>query len=254
MSYNERQTLDLTYNILYEMSVEIDKIYLGDCFELMKNIPDGRINLIVTDPPFGGAGGSGGNEVADGELGGGGNVCYDIERFAREVERLQGDDINAYFFCKKAQVAEYLRVYSLMMGCSFEVLCWHKSNPVSACSTKYTSDTEFCLYFRKGKRQIHPSCPEDAATYFIGEVDPIDMKRWKHPSMKPLDFVRRIIRNSSNESDIVLDPFLGSGTTALAAIRENRHYMGFEVNRDYYTIASKRVTDEVCSPRLMFMI
>jgi len=70
-----------------------------------------------------------------------------------------------------------------------------------------------------------------------------DKKMYEHPTIKPLELIRRLIRNSSKENDIVLDCFLGSGTTAVACILENRKYIGFEINKKYFDIANKRISE-----------
>lgn len=72
-----------------------------------------------------------------------------------------------------------------------------------------------------------------------------------HPTQKPEKLIERLILASSNEGDIVLDPFLGSGTSAVVALRHRRHYLGFEINADYLRLALKRlqITTETQSPR-----
>lgn len=80
--------------------------------------------------------------------------------------------------------------------------------------------------------------------YYVTATNKADKDLYKHPTIKPIDIIQNIIINSSVEGDIVLDPFLGSGTTAVAAVNTNRHYIGFELNPVYYDTACKRL-DEV---------
>jgi len=231
--------------------MELDKIYNIDCFEGMKSIPDGSVNLIVTDPPYivSKSGGGSVNKVKklDKSLEGlddaGLRMGYDIEAFAREVKRLQGGGINAYFWCNKAQIADYFKTYVEGMKCKYEIICWHKQNALPTYFNKYLSDTEFCLYFHTGGF-THPKSYEDAKTYEVGYINHEDKKKWGHPTIKPVEIIRRLIRNSSKEGDIVLDPFMGSGTTAVAAMKEQRHYIGFELYPEYYKIALKRISTE----------
>lgn len=70
-----------------------------------------------------------------------------------------------------------------------------------------------------------------------------DKKRYGHPTIKPLEIVQNFIANSSEPGDIVFDPFLGSGTTAIAAVNTGRHYIGFELNPGYFNIACKRLDE-----------
>ena len=61
------------------------------------------------------------------------------------------------------------------------------------------------------------------------------------PTIKPLNIIQTLIVNSSNECQTVLDPFMGSGTTAVACIKEKRHFIGFELNKEYYDKACQRI-------------
>ena len=78
----------------------------------------------------------------------------------------------------------------------------------------------------------------------FGEINSKDKNKYHHPTIKPLNFIQKLIRNSSKEKDLVLDPFMGSGTTAVAAIKEKRRYIGFETNKQYYDVALKRIEAE----------
>ena len=71
-----------------------------------------------------------------------------------------------------------------------------------------------------------------------------------HPTQKPVELMSQLIVASTKESDIVLDPFMGSGTTAIAAIREKRNFIGFELNKEYYDKACKRIKMELAQPTL----
>ena len=62
-----------------------------------------------------------------------------------------------------------------------------------------------------------------------------------HPTQKPVDLIKKMISKYTNENAVILDPFLGSGTTAIAALKTNRHYIGFEINPDYFDVACKRL-------------
>ena len=238
--------------------IEIDKIYNEDCLIGMQRIPDGSVNCIITDPPYvisrTKGGGSVNNikkfnvslqQLDDANLRDG----YDMVSFAREVKRLQGDRINAYIWCNKAQIADYFKIYVGEMGCKFEILCWHKDNALPTYSNKYLTDTEYCLYFHNGGF-THPKDYDDAKTYYVGLINHKDKKLWHHPSIKPQGLIQRFIRNSTNEGDIILDPFIGSGTTAAAAICEKRRFIGFEIHEEYYKMACRRIREEQAQLKL----
>lgn len=67
-----------------------------------------------------------------------------------------------------------------------------------------------------------------------------------HPTQKPLKLIRRLIEASSNEGDIVLDPFSGAGSTQISSIQLNRHYIGIELDEEYYRIGLQRIKQEKC--------
>lgn len=124
--------------------------------------------------------------------------------------------------------------------CRFEILTWHKTNPIPTCNGKYLSDTEYCLLFRGENTKIGGTM-ETKKKYYISEINKKDKDLYKHPTIKPLEFVKHHIINSTNENDVVLDCFCGSGTTLVACKELGRNYIGFELNPDYYKIAVDRV-------------
>ena len=73
----------------------------------------------------------------------------------------------------------------------------------------------------------------------------MDKKEYPHPTIKPLNIVKTLIGNSSKPGDIVLDPFLGSGTTAVACTELGRQYLGYELNGEYYEVAQRRIQDTI---------
>ena len=81
------------------------------------------------------------------------------------------------------------------------------------------------------------------------ECNKVAPSKMVHPTQKPLDIIQRLIDKFSDKNDIVLDPFLGSGTTAVACLNTDRHYIGFELDPQYYDIACKRLGDVVMHHR-----
>jgi site-specific DNA-methyltransferase (adenine-specific) len=97
------------------------------------------------------------------------------------------------------------------------------------------------LYFRKGKNKCHPSSYEDAKTLYLAPINSRDKKLYGHPTVKPLEITERIIRNSAVKGQNVLDPFMGSGTTGVAAIKNGMNFIGIEINKEYYDTATRRI-------------
>ena len=225
----------------------------GDCLELMKDIPDKTIDLIVTDPPYNvSATNDGGTinkvkklnkslkDLVETNITNG----YDIETLGEEFMRVMKEP-NIYLWCNKTQIPEYFKFYVEKYKCKFDILCWHKNNALPTYSNKYLSDTEYLLYFRKGKGKCFPKSYEDAKTYYIAPINHKDKKKYKHPTIKPLDITEKVIKNSSKENDIILDPFMGSGTTGVACKQLNRNFIGIELLEEYYNIAKERINNIV---------
>ena len=223
----------------------------GDCLKLMKDIPDESIDLIVTDPPYLISATNGGGTInrkmklreslKDLEAA---NITkgYDIELFGKEFVRIM-KEINIYVWCNKVQIPEYFNFYVNKLKCKYDILCWHKTNPLPTYSNKYLSDTEYLLYFRKGKGKGFPQSYDDAKTYYLAPINLKDKRKYKHPTIKPLDITGKIIRNSTRENQVVFDPFMGSGTTGVAAIQNGRKFIGCEINQEYFEIAKRRIDD-----------
>ena len=114
------------------------------------------------------------------------------------------------------------------------------TNEVPTYNNKYLSDTEYCLYFRKGG-YCNPENYRDASTLFIEPINITNKKQHLHPTIKPIELVKRIIKNSSKQDQIILDPFMGSGTTANACIHLERQFIGYEIDEKYHAIACERV-------------
>lgn len=226
----------------------------GDCFKLIdKLIADGvKVDAIITDPPYDinnvKAGqnndlqkriSSLGKELETAKI----TKGYDIVEFGEKAIKLM-KDVNIYLWCNKVQIPEYFNFWIGKHKCKFDIISWHKTNALPTYSNKYLSDTEYCLYFRKGKGKCFPQCYDDAKTYYINPLNQKDKKLYGHPTIKPLDFIEKMVRNSSKEGDIILDPFMGSGTTGVACKNLNRNFIGMELNFDYYMTAYERINNK----------
>ena len=109
-------------------------------------------------------------------------------------------------------------------------------------SNKYLTDTEYCLYFHSGKGKVHPACYDDGKTFYVSGTS-FEGKELGHPNAKPLEFVKRMVSNSSEKGGLVFDPFMGSGTTGVACKEIGRDFIGCEINPDYFKIANERINE-----------
>jgi len=217
-----------------------------DCIEGMNQIPDKSVDLVITDPPYKiKTSGAGIYKQADKryikEL----NCMKDgfskdvLDELCRVMKK-----INIYIFCSQKQIIPLLDYFVTKRNCNYNLLTWHKTNPIPACGNKYLTDTEFILFFREKGVKIYGEY-KTKFTYYLTPLNQKDKKLFNHPTVKPLEIIQNFIINSSLEGEIVLDPFMGSGTTAVACINTNRNYIGFEIDERYYKIAEKRINDSL---------
>lgn len=229
-----------------------DKIFNGDCLAGMRDLPDGAVDLCVMDPPYviGNHGGGFWSKATVGNH-------YNARGTRKGMERLEklkdGFDpavldelcrvmarVNVYIFCSQKQIPTYLDYFVAKRGCNWNLLCWHKTNPIPACGNKYLNDTEYILFFRERGVRVGGTY-ESKRTFYTSLRNQQDNVRYGHPTVKPLPLVRNLIVNSCPVGGVVLDPFMGSGTTAVAAVMEGRHYLGYEINAGYCKTAEERI-------------
>ena len=222
-------------------------VYLGDCYELIKKIPDKSIDLIITDPPyeFGTDGVGTGifkyreslndtyQEIRQNNLGKGIDDSI-LDEWCRVMKY-----IYIYIWCNKEQIPTYLK-YFIDKNCNYEFIVWGKDNPPPFTSGHYLKDKEYCLLFWEKGVKIKGNY-ETLKTIYLTHINISDKNEYCHPTIKPLNIIKNFVLNSTNEGDIVLDTFAGSGTTLKACKDLNRRYIGFEINEKYYQIAKDRL-------------
>ena len=222
--------------------IELDKIYNEDCLEGMKRIPDGSVDLIVTDPPYSmetrGVGLHNKRDYYDVLQEKGLNNSID-ERYLEEMVRIM-KAVNIYLFCNKNQLRMYFNFFA-QYNC--DLLVWHKTNPIPVVNNKYLSDLEYIFFARDKGVSLYGDYDKKSKLY-QSQVNKQDLNFYGHPTIKPLPLVKRLVCNSSEEGATICDPFMGSGTTAVACIREKRHFIGFELDKGYFDKACKRIDAE----------
>lgn len=228
----------------------INHIINADCLDILKQLPDKCVDLVLTDPQY---------LIKNTKAGGKSNFAKSIQNmnneikaanitdgvsldFCKEIIRLQ-DKINAYIWCNKAQIIDYLDFFVKENGCSFDILCWQKDNAMPTFNNKYLSDKEYCLYFRKGG-YCQPQNYDSAKNVFHEPINIKDKNNFKHPTIKPLNIFQTLIKNSSRENDLVLDCFSGSGTTAVACHKLKRRFICIEKDPEYWKASCERLEQE----------
>lgn len=220
-------------------------LYNMDCMIGLEHLQSSSIDLVVTDPPY---------EI---ETKGAGLYKHEDKRYIKDLEAMANGfsekvlnelcrvmkKINIYFFCSQKQIIPLLDFFVKGKKCNYNILTWHKTNPVPACGNKYLTDTEFILFFREKGVKVNGSF-DTKRTWYTTPLNTKDKKKYKHPTVKPVEIVKNLIINSSSEGEIVLDLFMGSGTTAVVANTLGRKFIGFEINKEYFTTAENRVLQE----------
>ena len=221
---------------------------LGDCLEILKDIPDKSIDLVVIDPPYDFMSKHYGKSYSeDGAFGSLGRTYHkelesnDIitginEDVLQELIRVM-KKVNIYIWCSKEQILKYINFFK---NYNMDLLTWHKTNPVPTCSNKYLSDTEYILFFREKGVKIYGTYATKKK-YYVTPTNKEDKKLYKHPTIKPLEIIENLIINSSQENDTILDCFMGSGTTGVACKNLNRNFIGIELDEKYFEIARERI-------------
>lgn len=185
------------------MELTPNNIYLGDAYELIKKLKDHSVDLIITDPPYAieGIHGSGilksrpanqqtYNEISESDLDKGIDLKI-LDDLVRVMKK-----INIYIWCNKTQIYDYMTYFVKERNCSFEILIWAKENPIPFCGTHYLCDKEYCLYFWEQGAPV--SIPYDRArTYFISKTNQDDKKDYGHPTIKPIELIETLIKNST---------------------------------------------------------
>lgn len=235
--------------------LEFDKVYLGNCIDLMAQIPSESIDLIATDPPYkttarGNAGNSGGMLQKD--INKKGMVFEhndtDIEDYLPEFYRVLKDGSHCYIMCNHTNITHFLNVISNSLFHFVKCLIWDKGNKIMG--TMYMNCFEYVLFLWKGyARQINNCGTPDLLTFPNVKDKNADGSNI-HDSQKPVGLFQTFIINSTERGGVILDPFCGSGTTAIAAIREKRNYICIEKDPHFYEVARKRIDNELRQPTL----
>ena len=242
-------------------STPIDFIFNGDCLDLLKDIADESVDMILTSPPYD-------------NLRGYEGYTFSFESVAEHLARIVkpsgvivwvvGDAvINGSETGTSFQQALHFKSLGLNLH---DTMIFEKNSstfPAPKTSNRYTQIFEFMFVLSKGKPKAKLIC--DKENKWAGHKDfsgklknpvPTHSARtniWKyttsfngvkHPAPFPLQLAIDHVQTWTEEGDLVLDPFMGSGTTAVACVRLNRHYIGSEISTNYCDLIEKRIIKE----------
>lgn len=225
------------------------KLLHGDCLEIMKNIPDESIDMILTDPPYlvtsrGNTGNSGGMLRKD--IYRKGNVFthnnIDCLAYAPEFYRILKDSSHCYIMTNHVNLIHMLNTFTKSGFHFIKSLIWDKGNKIMG--LYYMSQFEYILFFRKGKGKKINYCGTPDIFSIPNKKSKDENGKNYHDTEKPVALMEILVKNSSMENNVILDPFLGIGATAIASAKLNRNFIGIELDENYFQIAKDRIEKE----------
>ena len=227
--------------------MKYNKIYNGDCIELCEELNDNSIDCVITSPPYF-------NSNKKYQRGSGFHYSQDIgeplfviqDFFECIKDKLKDDGIiclNLGFSYGETGVMRPFDILERLRKKNGyfvnDILIWHKNNPIPL-QNRLTNAIEYIFILSK-QPQIKYQTKEYTHNVF---KFPVDKGNGVHSAVFPLELPKICLEHFTKENDLILDPFMGSGTTALACVNMNRNYIGFEINQSYIDFAEKRILNE----------
>ena len=250
--------------------IELDKIYNEDCLEGMKRIPDGSVDAIICDLPYGTTACAWDSVIPIDKLWEQYKrirkpscviLLFGSEPFSTNLRMSNMKEWRYDWIWKKNKAADFVHAKNRPLK-NFEIIsafCQYGMGHKSLLGEKRMP------YNPQGIIPVH-EVQRNAKGKFGGTIGKrksqkdVIVKEWTnypnalieydvdsdsfHPTQKPVDLLRYLIRTYSNEGDTILDNCMGSGTTAVACIKEKRHFIGFELDKEYFDKACKRIDAE----------
>jgi len=235
------------------------KLHLGDCLEVMHNFIEGCIDAVVTDPPYGINFQSNGAKEKRYDV-----ICgdesFDLLPYYTEMERIVKDRGAIYIYTRWDIAYKWQEIINptsqiiiprgkVGMGDLNSFSCEYEVVLFKAMSGHIINATSLGI-----KNNSHAKNPPKYKVR-IGNLwnDVISNEAWEraeHPTQKTINSFSKMIQVSTNPGDTIFDPFMGSGTTGVAAIQLGRNFVGCEIDPDYFAIAEKRIKEATLQPNL----
>lgn len=221
----------LEQDTVTNMEFTLNEVVSGDSLTLLQNLADDAVTLTLTDIPYDVV-----NRKSSGirnfDKGNADDITFAIPDLVTELVRVTSGSM--YVFCSTEQVSE-LRSEFVAAGLTTRLGIWEKTNPSPVnCQYLWMSSIECCVFARKKQAVFNSKYESPVWRYPV-------VSKQQHPTQKPLALFKRLIEISSNPGDIVLDPFIGSGTTAAAAVELGRDFYGSDLDPAYVKIANERI-------------
>lgn len=227
----------------------IYKLFNEDCNEFMKRIRPHSVDLILTDPPYNIAQYSTGNIPRDGKS----TLNNDIADWDRiKINPIEYVEIfkhilkpqgNIIIFAGYNQIGDWHSAFDKEFD-TFQIFVWHKTNPApKVYRNGFCNSCEFIIFLWNKGHVWNFTTQDDMHNFFECPICsyPERLKEPFHPTQKPLQLIDYFIKIASNPHAVVFDPFMGVGTTGVAAVKNGRRFVGCEINRDYVMAVEKRI-------------
>lgn len=227
-------------------------LFNNDCLESLKEIPDSSVDLILTDPPYNLSKYSTGNMKFDwrcdinNDLAEWDTVDFNPEDLKEDFLRVLKPTGNIFAFCSYNLIGKWHEVFDPIFD-TFQFYVWHKTNPVPKFrKAGFLNSCELVVCMWNKGHTWNFGKQNEMHNFLEGPIcmGPERLKEPKHPTQKPLYLLKRLIEIATNENDIVLDPFMGVGSTGAAALRLNRKFIGIELEEEYFKAAESRLKKE----------
>ena len=213
------------------------ELWHGDCLKLMKDIPDGSVDLVLTDPPYG----------IDFQSNFRKNKFNKIENdiavnaeFLDECKRVLKDTGAIYCFTRWDVYPSWIEQISKRFKVKNCIVWFKRGGGLGDLKKGYIYNHEFIIYCAEKNHRLNGKRRND-----VFEFAKDAPSTYVHPTQKPISLLKEIIERSSNEGGVVLDCFMGSGSTGVACVKTNRHFIGIELDDGYFNIAKKRIEEAV---------
>lgn len=219
----------------------MSNLYCGDCLDVLKNIPDGSVDLVLTDPPYlcdysrHDSKSRFSKKIANDEN----NFANEdmIKKYLQECYRIMKDNTAIYCFCNYKKI-DFFKQQIETAGFNLKnIIIWDKQrNGMGDLSTTFGYSYEFIIFASKGQPKIRGKRISDV--WQFARVKP---KEQEHQNQKPVDLLIQAIEKSSDENAVVFDGFMGSGSTGVACAETNRKFIGIEKDPKTFNTAAQRI-------------
>lgn len=220
----------------------INNITLGDCLEVMKQLPDNSIDLVLTDPPYGMSFQSNNRSGKHKKIINDDNLDW-LPSYLEQINRIKKKDTHLYFFCSfhhvdkfKSEIEKHFKVKN--------ILIWAKNNTgMGDLYNDYAPQYEMIIYCNPNNKKLNNGRNSNILRYSR-------TKNELHPTQKPLDLISFLIQKSSNENDLVLDTFSGSGVLSIACHNLKRNFICIEKDPYYHESSCERLANAQAQMKL----